>query len=86
MEVWSDEGHITMLTLFFSRIGLEELDADTLATLLSDQDILEWAERVGYQLIRAEDDSKHPVWSFNACVGANNKLYITRSPSYTRWQ
>ena len=87
MEVWAEEGHFTLLTFFFSRIGIEDLIAEAVADMFEQAEILEWTghKKMGFHLIRAEDRNKHPIWSFNVCVGASDKIYVTKSPPYRRY-
>lgn len=78
-ETWAAEGHVTNLTMFFSRIGLEELTAEQFLDQLRHNGLIEGVPAIPCELLRIEDASGHPLWSVNICLGADHTVYVSRS-------
>ena len=81
-ETWADEGHVTNLTIFFSRIGLEDLTAQQVLHNFRASGLIDGVSNVPCELLRIEDRNAHPIWSINICIGAGETVYVSKALSY----
>ena len=73
-ELWAEDG-ITMLTFFFSTLGIEAFQADDLVALLTREGLAE-LERPGQGVgvMRLTDPSGNQFWSVNVVVGTGDDV------------
>ena len=82
IEIWASAGHVTMISFFFSRIGIEDMTKEDALGMLTGAGLIECVANTPIELLRTEDRQGHPIWSINLTVGADNTIYITKSPPY----
>lgn len=75
-EVWA-ESQITMLTFFFSSIGLEHASDEVLTQLLVDEGLVEFLSDHRYVSgLKMRDAAGCEMWSVNVVVGDEDELYV----------
>jgi hypothetical protein len=86
-ECWCQD-QITDVTIFLSRIGLEDLDKQEIIKLLEQENLLHFPSPRQYVSARPfRDPSGHDLPSINAVIGDQEEIYATGGPnlnSYVR--
>ncbi|HET7230548.1 MAG TPA: hypothetical protein VFJ16_11135 [Longimicrobium sp.] len=84
-ELWAEDG-ITMLTFFFSTLGIEAYQADDLVALLTREGLL-GLERPGQGVgvMRLTDPSGNQFWSVNVVVGTGDEVQVGKSVPVQRY-
>lgn len=78
-ELWAEDG-ITMLTFFFSALGLESCAEGELAALLVREGLVELMEpRRELGLMRITDPAANDLWSISVPVGSGDDVFIGES-------
>jgi hypothetical protein len=79
-EMWAQD-QVSMLTFFFSSIGLEALDAEGMKRFIEQEGLLSF-RRSGPSYCSAApfiDDGGNQVWSVKIVVGGEDQTYIDNS-------
>jgi len=79
-EMWAQD-QISLLTIFFSTIGMEEFDAEQIRRLIQIEGLVSFVEN-GQQhctALKFTDDAGNEVWSVNVVVGDEEKSFLTKS-------
>jgi hypothetical protein len=75
-EMWAQD-QISMLTVFFSRAGIDDLAADAIADLVENEGLVKFkAGSRRCQSLRFTDDAGNPMWSVNVTVGGPDETYL----------
>ncbi len=84
-ELWAQD-QITVLTFFFSVLGLETLRPDTLYALMEKEGLVRLADGFGpsYQVSRWTDPSGAAFWSVNVTVGTDEETRLADSVAVVR--
>ena len=79
-EMWA-QGSVSMLTFFFSSVGLEQLDDKAIGALLEREKMVAFKDGAPkYCTARAlQDDSGAPSWSANVVVGDDDNTFVSDS-------
>lgn len=76
-EMWAQD-QVSVLTVFFSTVGLEDLDQETIKHLVEQEGLVSFKEDVPSYCKAAQfvDDGGNRVWSVNIVVGDEDRTYI----------
>jgi hypothetical protein len=79
-EMWAQTG-VSMLTVFFSRIGLEGLDEEALKQLLIKERIVSFRDEAPQHFVALPmtDDAGNDMWSANVVVGDEDGTFLADS-------
>lgn len=76
-EAWAQD-QVTMLTIFFSSLDLEDERGDGFATLLEREGMVTFGEGQRFvSAVELEDACGAPMWSVNVVVGDDDATYAT---------
>jgi|SRR5580692_7632308 hypothetical protein len=79
-EMWAED-QVSMLTIFFSTGGMEELEAEQIRRLIQVEELVSFVEN-GQQhcsALKSTDDAGNEVWSVNVAVGDDEMTFLTKS-------
>ncbi len=79
-EMWAQD-QISLLTLFFSTVGMEACNAEQIRRLIQIEGLVSFVEN-GQQhctALKFTDDAGNEVWSVNVVVGDEEKSFLTKS-------
>ena len=81
-ETWAQDG-VTMLTIFFSNIGLKELDNEVLHRFVQNEGLVTFVdnEQNHFHARNWTNDAGNECWSVNIAVGADEETFIERFSS-----
>jgi len=78
-EMWSQDD-VSSLTIFFSAIGLEELEAEDLLALVEGEGLVSLVDGADMESIfacdRYHDNSDNELWSVNIVVGVDQQTFV----------
>jgi hypothetical protein len=79
-EMWAQD-QVSMLTVFFSTIGLEALDAEAMKRFIEQERLVSFRSNCPSYCSAAVfiDDGGNKVWSVNIVVGDEDQTYIDNS-------
>jgi hypothetical protein len=80
-EMWAQE-QISMLTIFFSSIGINELDQDAICRFVQDEGLVSFSEKADPKYCSSAkfiDDAGNQLWSVNIVVGDEETAYLANS-------
>lgn len=80
-EMWAQD-QISMLTIFFSTVGMKELDAAAIRQLVHKEQLVLFGENESQRHCTATkftDDAGNEVWSVNIVVGDDENTFIRDS-------
>lgn len=85
-EFWT-QNQLSLVTFFFSSIGLEDLGNRQLAQLLIDEDLIRFTGEQSYCAgVRLIDDSGNDMWSLNIIVGSEDEIYVVDQQDMSRYE
>ena len=79
-EMWAQD-QVSLLTFFFSIVGIEHLDAETIRGLVQFEGLVSFVEN-GPQYCTPRkffDDAGNEVWSVNIVVGDDENTFVSKS-------
>jgi hypothetical protein len=80
-EMWSQD-QVSMLTIFFSTKGIEDLDSDAICQLLRDEHLVLFkqpTEATRYcSALKWTDDGRNEFWSVNIVVGVDDEKSLLK--------
>jgi len=82
-EMWAQD-QISMLTIFFSTIGIIEFHQDAIRQFVQNEGLVSFADNADQKYCSAmkfTDDAGNQLWSVNVVVGDEDNTYITNSIS-----
>jgi hypothetical protein len=76
-EMWAQD-QISMLTIFFSRAGIDDVDADRIVWVMEDEGLVKFRDPGGKKCncVKIDDDAGNPVWSVNITIGTEDESYL----------
>lgn len=79
-EMWAQD-QISMLTIFFSTAGLEDLDPEAMKRFVEEEGLVSFRKTAASRCtaVRVIDDAGSPVWSVNVVVGDQDETYLDGS-------
>jgi hypothetical protein len=79
-EMWAQD-QVSSLTMFFSSIGLEDLDPEAMKRFVEQEGLVSFRSGGlgGFMAGLYIDDGGNQVWSVNIVVGADDETYIGNS-------
>ncbi len=85
-EYWCRD-QVTMLTIFFSALGLEAATDSDLGQLLVSERLIRFGDGPRYVAgARFTDPSGHELWSVNVVVGDDEDLFVEESRPLTSYK
>jgi hypothetical protein len=83
-ETWVQD-QITMVTIFFSATGIDDVSEADLIRVLELEGLVEFKENGRgrqHPCHKVEDGAGHSMWSVNITVGAEDDVYVTKIVPY----
>lgn len=79
-EMWAQD-QISMLTIFFSTAGLEDLDPEAMKRFVEQEGLVSFRTTAPSRCtaVSVTDDAGNPVWSVNVMVGDEDETYLDGS-------
>jgi hypothetical protein len=80
-EMWAQD-QISMLTIFFSSISMNELNQDAIRQFVQKEGLVSFAEKTDQKYCSAAkftDDAGNQLWSVNIVVGDEDTTFLTNS-------
>jgi hypothetical protein len=78
-EMWAQD-QISMLTIFFSTVGCENLDNAAIQQLVENERLVSFKDGPRYcASAKFKDDAGNELWSVNIVVGDENNTYLSDS-------
>jgi hypothetical protein len=85
-EMWAQD-QISMLTIFFSAMGMEELSQDAMRAFVEEEGLITFAahppQRCASSIV--DDDVGSEMWSVNVVVGDEDQTFLSSSVPIFRY-
>ena len=79
-ETWAQDG-VTMLTIYFSNVGIEELDNDALCKFIQAEDLVAFVDDDPKHINARKwtNDEGNEFWSVNILIGYDEHTFLSGS-------
>jgi hypothetical protein len=75
---FSAQDQISMLTIFFSRVGIDDIDAEAIGRAMESEGLVKFRDPGAKKCncVKIDDDSGNPIWSVNITIGTDDESYL----------
>jgi hypothetical protein len=85
-EMWAQD-QVSMLTFFFSRAGIDDVDTDALVRVLESEGLFKFrkADARNGNAVKIDDDAGNPIWSVNIMIGNEDESFLEHAVPIFRY-
>jgi len=76
-EMWAQD-QISMLTIFFSRAGIDDIDAEAIGRVMESEGLVKFRDPSAKRChcVKVDDAAGNPMWSVNIAIGTDDESYL----------